>query len=287
MSMLSEEVTSRLITVSSQIRSLEKALLTAPEGSLRVSTDRKRARYYHITDESGRTGRYIRRAESKLAERLAQKDYDKRVLSLLKKEEKLLKQLEDHYHAVSGIPGSDHKNMPVQDKESFFSGPEELIWKHSVKARRSMVMPIVPDTEIFAEEWMSAEYEKKEFRESDVEYFTGSGIRVRSKTELIIAEMLEKRDIPFYYERPLFLTGYGRIYPDFTVLNNKRRKTLYWEHMGMMDDEGYREYALERINHYIMNGYYPGIDLILTHETSARPIRTQVLEKVIEKYLEQ
>ena len=108
---------------------------------------------------------------------------------------------------------------------------------------------------------------------------------MRSKTELIIAEMLEKKSIPFHYEKPLFLKGQGTIHPDFTVLNVAQRKSLFWEHMGMMDDDLYRDYALERINQYILAGYFPGRDLILTHETSSRPIRTAILERVIDEYL--
>ena len=146
-------------------------------------------------------------------------------------------------------------------------------------------MPIADDTETFVQGWLSETYEKKGFRDTDTEYYTGSGIRVRSKTELIIAEMLEKKEIPFYYEKPLYLKGQGTIYPDFTVLNKKRRKTMYWEHLGMMDDESYRNHALERINYYIIAGIFPGQELILTHETATRPIRTGILESVIDQYL--
>ena len=149
-----------------------------------------------------------------------------------------------------------------------------------------MIEPIIPDTETYAQRWLSETYEKKGFRPDDAEYFTKSGIRVRSKTELIIADMLDARGIPFYYERPLYLRGVGTIHPDFTVLNKRSRKMYFWEHMGMMDEDNYREYALEKINHYIMNGYLLGIDLILTHETASRPVKTQVLEKIIEAYLE-
>ena len=97
--------------------------------------------------------------------------------------------------------------------------------------------------------------------------------------------MLEKKDIPFFYEKPLILKGFGRIHPDFTVLNVTRRKTMYWEHLGMMDDAEYLEHALERISHYEAAGIFPGTELILTNETSSRPVRTKIIEKMIEKYL--
>ena len=53
----------------------------------------------------------------------------------------------------------------------------------------------------------------------------------------------------------------------------------------MMDDEEYREHALERINTYEMNGYFPGRDLILTHETTQRPFKNRVIDRLIAAYL--
>ena len=132
---------------------------------------------------------------------------------------------------------------------------------------------------------MSEQYEPKGFSENAPEFYTSKNIRVRSKTELIIAEKLDKYGIPYYYEKPLFVRGMGIIHPDFTVLNVRQRKVKYWEHLGMMDDTEYRMHALNRINRYENAGFFPGIDLILTHETSASPIRTNIIEKCIEKYL--
>ena len=51
------------------------------------------------------------------------------------------------------------------------------------------------------------------------------------------------------------------------------------------DDEEYREYATERINQYALDGYYVGTELILTHETKNRPLRTRIIDSTIEKYL--
>ena len=281
MSVLSEEVSARLEEIGQRISVLEKALQGSPDGRLRVSTSGKNVRFYLVSGPGNSSGRYLRRTEVSLAEMLAQKDHNRRALKLLKQERVLLEKLYRHYeHAVSkAVPFGEH------GQSEFFSGPEELLWRQENEARKRMVMPIAPDTELFIEEWLSETYEKKEFRDTDVEYFTGSGIRVRSKTELIIAEMLEKKGIPFYYERPLYLRSRGVIHPDFTVLNKKRRKTMYWEHMGMMDDDLYRDQALEKINAYIKAGFFPGQELILTHETASRPIRTGILESILERYL--
>ena len=331
MSTLSELIQARLKEIATQCSSLEEALRTAPEGKLRVSSSRNNARYYLVKDNETSQGRYLRRSERKLAKRLAQKEYNKSILKLLRREEKALSKAAGYYEsAVKRITGrgktsradaSIGKAGPKRESGNkvinritrgrqrtgtanatasqritkidqsstpvfYYSGPEELVWGNTIEARRNLIEPIIPDVETYAQRWLSETYEKKGFRPDDAEYYTKSGIRVRSKTELIIADMLETRGIPFHYERPLYLRGLGTVHPDFTVLNKRTRKVYYWEHLGMMDDDSYCDRALEKINFYVLNGHLLGIDLLLTHETASRPVKTQVLEKNIEAYLE-
>ena len=271
MSQLSEQIEARLEEIDRMVCRLEKELSEAPEGRLRVSATKGFARYYQVPQSGKSKEQYIHRSDPELARGLAQKSYDRKVLKMLEEEKKMLKKTLMYYQ----------KNGPGE----FYSGPEELIWGGLNEARKKLVKPVSPDREAFIKAWQAETYRKKEFHESDTEYVTDSGIRVRSKTELIIAEMLEKERIPFHYEKPLLLPGHRIIHPDFTVLNVRTRKTMFWEHQGMMDDDSYRDNALERINSYIQAGYYPGIHLILTHETAARPVRTKILKRIIGEYL--
>lgn len=73
------------------------------------------------------------------------------------------------------------------------------------------------------------------------------GERVRSKSEVIIADMLNRKGISYRYEYPVYLKNVGQIYPDFTVLDAIRRREIYWEHLGMMDDPDYAEMAILRV----------------------------------------
>ena len=96
---------------------------------------------------------------------------------------------------------------------------------------------------------------------------------------------LEKYEVPYHYEAPLDLKFHGIIHPDFTVLNVRLRKEYRWEHLGKMDDEGYCEYALNRILLYEMHGFFPGKELIFTHETLKKPINSKLIDEIILKYL--
>jgi hypothetical protein len=67
---------------------------------------------------------------------------------------------------------------------------------------------------------------------------TLSEYMVRSKSEVIIANMLFERGIPFKYEVPLFAPDGTFYLPDFTITWNGEE--WYWEHLGLMEDENYR-----------------------------------------------
>ncbi|MBN1875490.1 MAG: ATP-dependent DNA helicase RecQ, partial [Anaerolineae bacterium] len=94
-------------------------------------------------------------------------------------------------------------------------------------------------------------------------YRTLSGELVRSKSEVIIANILYSSGIPFAYESRLTAPDGSSRLPDFTIEWHGR--TYYWEHLGMLDIEDYqREWELKKA-WYI--AYFPG-QLITTQETS-------------------
>ena len=61
---------------------------------------------------------------------------------------------------------------------------------------------------------------------------------VRSKSEVIIADILYKLGIPYVYEKKL-KTREGAVYPDFTVRHPYEGNTYYLEHAGMLDKADY------------------------------------------------
>lgn len=86
---------------------------------------------------------------------------------------------------------------------------------------------------------------------------------VRSKSEVIIANMLHERGIRFYYERPLY-AGDGTMYlPDFTIIWNGEE--IYWEHVGMLSNPKYVEHWNAKRAWYEKN--FPG-QLRVSYERS-------------------
>lgn len=151
--------------------------------------------------------------------------------------------------------------------------------------RQLLVTPIEPIWEKELARWYDSEYHGKEFYEGTAEIVTEKGERVRSKSEKILADYFYRNNILYQYEKPLYLKGYGTLYPDFTFLSKKTRKEIYWEHEGMMDKPEYAKSAVKKIESYQRNGIHLGERLILTFETELTVLNSQIVEELVEKYL--
>ena len=85
---------------------------------------------------------------------------------------------------------------------------------------------------------------------------TSKGLAVRSKSELLIAEALGSGGVDFEYEKPLTLGGQTR-YPDFTIEDEISGRTVYWEHLGMLNRVGYRDAWEKKLAWYRANDVLP------------------------------
>ena len=86
-------------------------------------------------------------------------------------------------------------------------------------------------------------------------YTTLKGDRVRSKSEVIIANLLYEYKIDYEYEKKLYYGKNKWIEPDFTV-NLPSGGEIYWEHLGMIGTESYDKRWLEKLEIY--QNYFPG-----------------------------
>ena len=241
----------------------EKAIMKVPEGSLRICSHGNRTQYYQRTDPKDFNGTYIREENFQIAQKLAQKDYDKKILNTIEKELKTIQKYLSNYPQTN----------------------VEQIYDTLHKERQKLIVPVLEPENQYVSGWEAVQYEGKGFKDNTPEFYTARGERVRSKSELIIADLLYKEAIPYRYEYPIHFNGIGKIYPDFILLNVKKRKELYWEHLGMMDDAIYVEKALHKIAIYEQNGIFPGEKLILTYETRKNPLNQKIINLMIQRYL--
>lgn len=249
---------SQLKRVTHEINVLEKK---APEGAkLCVARHGRGYQYYLRTEKSEKTGKYIRKRDIKLAEILAQIEYDHNLITILQKSIQKMESLKRTWV----------ENPFMAAKEKMSSGKGEMIKLHYIT------------DEVYVQKWKSQEYQSLGFAKDYPEYYTRQGLRVRSKSEVIIADILDEAGVHFLYEKPLVLSS-GTVHPDFTVLNLKERKEVFWEHFGMMDDIEYRNNAFLKIRQYEASGFYQSDSIIWTFETGRYPINTKDIRNMVKK----
>ncbi|RLC07799.1 MAG: hypothetical protein DRH43_11170, partial [Deltaproteobacteria bacterium] len=84
---------------------------------------------------------------------------------------------------------------------------------------------------------------------------TRKGIAVRSKSEVVVADVLDALGISYQYEQPLYSRTDPKDFrlPDFTV--SFEGDVFYWEHLGMLNVPSYREAWESKQQWYEENGF--------------------------------
>lgn len=245
-----------------EIKARVQALQKAPDGTLRVSKYGNTYHYYHRTEAKDTLGVYIRENNIRLAKALAQKTYDKKFVAEAQKELGIL----DEY---------------LRRTESTAI---EKIYDDMHPGKKILINPVFEDQATFVRNWEGVVYPPGYFAEGDAEHYTAKNERVRSKTEVNIANMLNLYGIPYRYEFPLVMDSI-EFRPDFLCLNVRTRKEYVWEHFGMMELEDYARKNVDKISRYMLNGNIPGENFIMTFETTKKPLNSEVIKAMIENYL--
>ena len=245
--------------------SKEAALEKAPPGKIHVSKTSHGVQYYLRNESTDKSGKYIHKSEKSLIKKYLQKSYDEKILRLVTMESESLKKLLFKTENVITAVQNVYSDSPAEVKE--------------------LIIPIDVSDEDYAQKWLNIPYEGKVIPDLLPFFETKRKERVRSKSELNIANALADKGIPYKYECPLQLSNGAIIYPDFTVLDVKRRRVMYWEHRGMMDDKDYAKNSVQRIKTLMKEGLFIGEDLIITEETSTNPLGTNEIEAVIKRFL--
>lgn len=155
-------------------------------------------------------------------------------------------------------------------------------------ARQELVTPIRMRDDEYVKQWLAVKYAGRRFDEGSTELYTSLKIRVRSKSEVIIADALTRYGVPYRYEYPYKMKtpkGASRICPDFTCLNVQTRREFVWEHFGLIDNVEYAQNMVGKMQMYAENGFYEGVNLITTYETAERHLSAPMVSALIENVL--
>ena len=215
---IEQQTRNRLAELNALVELKMRSLQKAPDGTLRVTQSNHSVQFYHRKNPADNTGVYIPKSNETLAVQLAQKDYDKKVLAAARKETKILTGFLNSYSHL-------FKNNSLAEK----------IFQIIHKSRRPLVTPVQLSDEEYAEHWQAINF-KKDFIPENQNYLTAKGEAVRSKSEILIADTLNRMKIPYHYEFPIKLLSENgtktTFHPDFLCLNRRTRKEFLWEHFG-------------------------------------------------------
>lgn len=244
-----EKIAERKDALIHELEYLEARITKFPEGSLTCCHQEKRVKWY-VTVGSAR--RYLPKSEGKLAHDLAEKEY-------------LLCKIRDIQREIKAIDG-----LKVISERTMNSEAAELL---AVRGYKLLLPEYLNETK----------GKKKSNNAEGLRFETFSGDYVRSKSEVIIANCLFRRNIPFSYEEELDIDG-RILHPDFTIRHSKTGQIYYWEHFGMVDNENYRDMMIKKIRMYGDNGIYAMINLIISTETRENPLKPSYVERMIEQF---
>ena len=214
-----EELEEQLQEIDAIISGIDKNALKVKNLrnlGIAISKSNGKDQYYWV-EKTTQKRKYARREELDKLKKVAQRDYE---MQLKKK--------------LVNIRGNISEFIKIYDTKEL-----EKVYLGIADARKKLVTPIFEPHEMFVENWVKELYEPMGFNEGTTEFVSNVGTRVRSKSELMIANMLEQKGIPYRYEYPINLKNAGSVRPDFTCLNVRTRQEYIWEHFGMMDNIAY------------------------------------------------
>lgn len=244
------------------ISKCEYALKDGPDGGLRVSVKKGYVQFFEVNESSGCDGVYIPKGQTAKVKGLANKEYYEKVLKDAQKEKALIDKLLafEELEPVGRVYGKMHKEK------------QKLVW------------PIELPNDMNKEKWESHDYNKMGISPGQFCKKTKKGELVRSDAEMRIADLLLEYGVPFKYEFP-WQNSTGKRAPDFFVLNVRTQRVWFWEHFGMLDNEGYREDFYDKLEQYANYDIYPGEGLIVTFSDKNHPLENKLIKKIIKDKL--
>ncbi|MBP3383867.1 MAG: hypothetical protein J6M22_00200 [Firmicutes bacterium] len=226
-----------------------------------------------LIDRNGKLNWYYREDNKQYMKRL--KDSDRNIICALRKRRYIKKGI--------GVLKRKISNCKHWLKNDEIYDPVGMSEELPVQYRDLHGLGVFLGGDINPYAWENAHYEKGKMYDENLRHDTGE-IYTRSKSEAMIAMKLKDKGLPFRYEPALNLKR-RKVFPDFAVLLKKRRRVVYWEHFGMMDDPEYAIQALEKLAEYAENGIYLGVNLVITFETRDDPLTPAKIDRVINNLL--
>jgi len=247
------------------LEKFENELKIVPPGSLSLKKVKGKS-YIYYQNKKLAVNRLLspkNKDDAYLIEKIRSKFFVKKSIHQLRKNNKIMETLLRSF--VPFDPGEIRNQLAPVYKEV-----QIIEWKS--------------DMELALEKWKGENNSKNFLYPEGLRHISSKGQRVRSKSETIIADLLDYKNISYKYEEPLNIKGQNFL-PDFTILRTFDNRIIYWEHFGMIYDADYRKNMEAKLLAYGNSGIIPWDNLITTFDSNEGNIDVSIISAVIDKML--
>ena len=211
---------------------------------------------FHVYEENGKRKRSVINGETQLMAQLATKRYLEEEIEILTKDIAAIERFVATYIEPT---------------------PERIIERLPNKYKA-----MAEDCFFYRQRWTTEPYEQSTYKPEEKVQVTSRGLKVRTKSEVVLAEMLDAAGITYRYEQMINIEGFS-FAPDFTILT--KEGIVYWEHAGKIHEEHYRNRHKWKLSMYEKVGIVSWENLIVTYDNAKGGLDTRIIRSEIENKL--
>lgn len=131
--------------------------------------------------------------------------------------------------------------------------------------------------------WANEAFEQSMYRPEERRQINSHGLKLRSKSEVLISEKLYEYGLEFHYEQVIRIRDTSLV-PDFIIRRSDGKKFV-WEHEGLTNVQSYLKWQDQKAKLYASIGIVPWDNLIVTYDNSDGIIDLRIVESEIKNKL--
>ena len=197
--------------------------------------------------------------------------YAKKALKVLDLDIKLLEYLINNYvlpdyNTINCLlPSTYQTDLQIQGLPAAGLPTEAIEWKRLLEEEKAKYPP----------------YKPEQLRHPALD-----GTMMRSKSEVIIANILLLAGIPFVYEVPISING-KKLLPDFRILSLIDLRTeIIIEHQGMVFADEYADKFIRSLKLYLQSDWIPNQNLFFTFDNARGILDPQQVLTILRKFVD-
>ena len=164
-----------------------------------------------------------------------------------------------HEYRISGTDGQAMLHI-YNERSDLIDARRMVMGAIKSVSSRDIIDTAKIETELNGELWDSLQ-QKRDDSESEGAYIH-KGIRMRSRGEVLIAQVLDSFGMIYKYE-PKIIIGNETYYPDFAVMIPEFNRFFFIEFLGMLDDKNYAMKNGIKLANYLNSGLVINRDILL------------------------